>query len=60
MGWYTIKEAALELKRAPQTIHNRISRHHLPRRLIRGGGRRYQRVAVISAATLEKLRELMW
>jgi Helix-turn-helix domain len=60
MSWYTIEEAARELKRATKTIHNTIYRHDLPRKLIRGRGRRYQRVTVISSATLERLRDLLW
>jgi hypothetical protein len=60
MAWYTIEEAARELKRSPKTVHNTIYRHELPRKLIRGPGRRYQRVAIISAATLQRLRELLW
>jgi hypothetical protein len=58
--WYTLEEAAWELKRAPGSIRNALRRHDLPRRLIVGPGRHKRIVTAISDHTLERLRQLLW
>lgn len=54
---FTLKEAGVLLHRSPATLRNLISRHKLPRYLIREG-RHPRRIIVISVDTLARLRRL--
>jgi hypothetical protein len=57
--WTTIAETAKLLQRSPKTISNLISKHHLPRRIIRQG-RNPRQIRLLSEATRERLRRLCW
>jgi hypothetical protein len=57
--WRTVLEAAQFLKRSPKTIRNLVSKHQLPRKIIRQGRAR-RRVMVLSASTVAQLQRLCW
>lgn len=57
--WLTVEETAALLHRSPKTIRNLISRHELPRRIIRVG-RSGRRVMLLSHRTRETLRRICW
>lgn len=57
--WTTVDETAALLLRSPQTIRNLMSKHELPRRIVRVG-RSGRRVALISFRVREQLRRLCW
>jgi hypothetical protein len=57
--WTTVVETARLLQRAPKTISNLVSKHQLPRRIIRQG-RSPRRIMLLSEATRERLRRLCW
>ncbi len=56
--WYTVRETAILCHRAEGTIRNLLSRHELPRRLVRGPGRNPRRIALLSASTVRMLQRL--
>ena len=56
--WYTVQEAAFLCHRAEGTIRNLLSKHALPRRLVRGPGRNPRRIALLSSATVRALQRL--
>jgi hypothetical protein len=58
--WFSLEEAAADLRRAVKTVRNVLYRAELPRRRIRGPGRSPRIIVVISRQTLEELRRRMW
>jgi hypothetical protein len=56
--WYTVLEAASEVKRSPKTVRNLVSVHQLPRRLVRRPGRGKRKMLLLSSSTVKQLREL--
>jgi len=56
--WYTVREAAILCHRAEGTIRNLLSKHGLPRRLVRGPGRNPRRIALLSPVTVRTLQHL--
>jgi len=56
--WYTVREAADLCHRAEGTIRNLLSKHELPRRLVRGPGRNPRRIALLSPTTVRALQRL--
>ena len=57
--WTTVAETAALLRRSPKTIRNLMSKHELPRRIVRVGRSR-RRVMLLSYRTRERLRVLCW
>ncbi len=57
--WTTVEETARLLFRQPKTIRNLISKHELPRRIVRQGKSK-RRIMLLSQATRERLRRICW